>query len=294
MDKKKLQEKINFIKEHNDEIDSACIRFYMRIGMGRLCGTIQDISSIADIIFRQEGYEIIHIPMDSSEIGAMLVKINDSKYLIINTERTIAHNNFAIAHELYHVLIQNSSLNPIDVYKDSYEDDDNELMADAFAGRILMPTSDFNAAFSLFGKSIATFLSSLEKDTNYMHQFFMVLLLMNYFKTTYMSVVIRCFEEMKFDINDNGLVEALLANNSEDLMLELCQTYAQNHCVESIMRKSRADDFEGLCEAAQKKAKELVNNNLMSQEDYEYRLEGLKRAYAFAKGEKFNDETGQH
>lgn len=289
MDKLKLQEKLNYIKEYDDAINASCIQFYMKIGMEANGCSITDIESFATLLFRQKGYEIIHIPMNSSEIGAMLVEINSSKYLVINTERTVAQNNFSIAHELYHVLIQQTSLNPMDICKEGFENDDNDLMADAFAGRILIPTGELNRVYSFYEKYLNEISIQNEKSAQYFNQFFMVLMLMNNFRTTYMSVVIRCFEEKKFDINNNELVDELLSHNTEDLIACLCEQYANKTQAESIMRKSRVDDFETFYLETEKQAKELVENNMMSEDDFVYRMSGLKRAYSLIKGEALNE-----
>lgn len=45
--------------------------------------------------------------------------------------------------------------------------------------------------------------------------------LMSYYQTTYMSVVIRCYELGIFDTQDSDLMEILLYNNSEEKQKKL-------------------------------------------------------------------------
>ncbi len=153
------EEKLRKIVSHNeykkDDIAQACFLFYKSIGRSNPT-VIPDIQTVAEMIFAGRGYKLIHIPLKNDEIGAFQLRLNGYNYLVLNTAKTCAYNNYSVAHELYHILIQKEELNSLDIFKEEYSDDENELMANAFAGNILMPEEDFVLTSSQLSKTIAT------------------------------------------------------------------------------------------------------------------------------------------
>ena len=116
MDKEKLYKILEFNKSHSKEISTAKNVFYDSIGRQNPV-VISDMQTLAQLIFDNRGYKFLRIPMKSKEIGAFQLRFNNSNYLVLNTSKSLANNNFAIAHELYHVLVQNNSTgNTADLY----------------------------------------------------------------------------------------------------------------------------------------------------------------------------------
>jgi Zn-dependent peptidase ImmA (M78 family) len=283
MEKEKFYRILEFNRINKKEISTACMQFYAMINRQNAF-VIPDIQSLAKMLFTREDYKFVHIPLNSKEIGACQLRMNGQRYLVINTSKSLANNNFAVAHDLYHLMIQEySSENGIEVYLDNYDEDKNEMYANAFAGNIMMPSEDFIQTASFIKNSLS--LGNKEEDKAYLNELTMIINLMEYYKTTYMSVVIRFFELELWDKNDARLIDALLYQNNEDdqrkIFVQLSKAKGRN----SIMEPTKEDDFEILMEEAKVKAKKLLELGIMTKQDFDYRLRELKGYYVSVKGD---------
>ena len=283
MDKEKLYKILEFNKSHSKEISTAKNIFYDSIGRQNPV-VISDMQTLAQLIFDNRGYKFLRIPMKSKEIGAFQLKFNNSNYLVLNTSKSLANNNFAIAHELYHVLVQNNSTgNTADLYLNNYDEIEEEQMANAFAGAVIMPTEDVKSVVGLLEKKRVPIEE--EQKRPYIHELITVFALMSYYQTTYMSVVIRCYELDIFDTGDSLLMDILLQNNSEEKQKELFRNMPMRKGDVSIMEPTGEDDFEKLFDEAKKIGEKNVSRGLITLDDLEYRLEGLRNAYLYVREE---------
>ena len=283
MDKEKLYKILEFNKSHSKEISTAKNIFYDSIGRQNPV-VISDMQTLAQLIFDNRGYKFLRIPMKSKEIGAFQLRFNNSNYLVLNTSKSLANNNFAIAHELYHVLVQNNSTgNTADLYLNNYDEIEEEQMANAFAGAVIMPTEDVKSVVGLLEKKRVPIEE--EQKHPYIHELITVFALMSYYQTTYMSVVIRCYELDIFDTGDSLLMNILLQNNSEEKQKELFRNMPMRKGDVSIMEPTGEDDFEKLFDEAKKIGEKNVARGLITLEDLEYRLEGLRNAYLYVREE---------
>lgn len=283
MDKEKLYKILEFNKSHSKEISTAKNIFYDSIGRQNPV-VISDMQTLAQLIFDNRGYKFLRIPMKSKEIGAFQLRFNNSNYLVLNTSKSLANNNFAIAHELYHVLVQNNSTgNTADLYLNNYDEIEEEQMANAFAGAVIMPTEDVKSVVGLLEKKRVPIEE--EQKHPYIHELITVFALMSYYQTTYMSVVIRCYELDIFDTGDSLLMDILLQNNSEEKQKELFRNMPMRKGDVSIMEPTGEDDFEKLFDEAKKIGEKNVARGLITLEDLEYRLEGLRNAYLYVREE---------
>lgn len=283
MDKEKLYKILEFNKSHSKEISTAKNIFYDSIGRQNPV-VISDMQTLAQLIFDNRGYKFLRIPMKSKEIGAFQLKFNNSNYLVLNTSKSLANNNFAIAHELYHVLVQNNSTgNTADLYLNNYDEIEEEQMANAFAGAVIMPTEDVKSVVGLLEKKRVPIEE--EQKHPYIHELITVFALMSYYQTTYMSVVIRCYELDIFDTGDSLLMDILLQNNSEEKQKELFRNMPMRKGDVSIMEPTGEDDFEKLFDEAKKIGEKNVERGLITLDDLEYRLEGLRNAYLYVREE---------
>ncbi len=283
MKEEKLKKIVNHNEYKREEILEACYKFYTSIGR-KSPTVLPDIQTVAGMIFADKGYKLIRIPLKNKEIGAFQLRLNGLNYLVLNTAKTLAYNNYSLAHELYHILIQKEELNSLDIFKEEYSDDENELMANAFAGNILMPEEDFVLISNRFLKIISGLDHTGVDD--FFDQYFLITVLMNYFRTTYMSVLVRCFELRIFDINNDNLVKNLLINNKKENLLELCNNYAISLEESSIAEVSNVDDFEILLKDATRQGEEKIKRGLLTREDFEYKIQGMKRAHEEVVGNK--------
>ncbi len=283
MDKEKLYKILEFNKSHSKEISTAKNIFYDSIGRQNPV-VISDMQTLAQLIFDNRGYKFLRIPMKSKEIGAFQLRFNNSNYLVLNTSKSLANNNFAIAHELYHVLVQdNSTENTADLYLNNYDEIEEEQMANAFAGAVIMPTEDVKSVVGLLEKKRVPIEE--EQKHPYIHELITVFALMSYYQTTYMSVVIRCYELDIFDTGDSLLMDILLQNNSEEKQKELFRNMPMRKGDVSIMEPTGEDDFEKLFDEAKKIGEKNVERGLITLDDLEYRLEGLRNAYLYVREE---------
>lgn len=283
MDKEKLYKILEFNKSHSKEISTAKNIFYDSIGRQNPV-VISDMQTLAQLIFDNRGYKFLRIPMKSKEIGAFQLRFNNSNYLVLNTSKSLANNNFAIAHELYHVLVQdNSTENTADLYLNNYDEIEEEQMANAFAGAVIMPTEDVKSVVGLLEKKRVPVEE--EQKHPYIHELITVFALMSYYQTTYMSVVIRCYELDIFDTGDSLLMDILLQNNSEEKQKELFRNMPMRKGDVSIMEPTGEDDFEKLFDEAKKIGEKNVERGLITLDDLEYRLEGLRNAYLYVREE---------
>jgi len=285
MNRERLLKILEFNKIHNKEISTAKSIFYDCIGRQNPV-VISDMQTLAQMIFDSRGYNLLRIPMKSKEIGAFQLRLNNSNYLVLNTSKSLANNNFAIAHELYHVLIQEDTIsgNRWELYMDNYGDNEDEQMANAFAGIILMPEEDVRSVVALLTRKKGV-IDEITQEYPYLNELIKVFALMSYYKTTYMSVVIRCYELKIFEVNDKELMEYLLSHNSEEDQKILFREMPMRKGDVSIMEPTYEDDFLKTYKEAKAIGEKNVERGVLSKEDLEYRLKGMHNAYLYVKGE---------
>lgn len=283
MDKKKLCKILEFNRKHAREISNAKTAFFNSIGIDHPT-VISDMQTLAQLIFDSRGYKFMRIPMKSKEIGAFQLRLNNANYLVLNTSKSLANNNFAIAHELYHVLIQNNdtSGNIGELYLNNYAEIEDEQMANAFAGTIIMPEQNVRAVTALL-RNKEDRAEEIKKQYPYIHELITVFALMSYYQTTYMSVVIRCYELGIFDTQDSALMDELLSRNSEDAQKMLFKNIPMRKGDVSIMEPTYEDDFFQVFQEAKKIGEKNVTKGILTEEDLEYRLDGLQKAYLYVK-----------
>ncbi len=94
-----------------------------------------------------------------------------------------------------------------------------------------------------------------------------------------MSVVVRCYELKIFDITDEKLISSLLFHNYKPDLLDFCNQYSYILQSSSIAEVSNVDDFNLLLEEAKKQGQEKIQRGIMSEDDLNYKLDGMKKAY---------------
>ena len=276
MEREKLLRIIGFNNTNEKQIQSAVLKFYELLGREGV-GPIPNIQRIASLLFEKTGYKLYRLPLKSCEIGAFQLQLNDSKYVVLNTAKSLANNNFALCHELYHTLIQEKTdNNTAEVYMERYDENQDEMMANAFAGAVLMPTGDFVMTNHLLSTITKRESAGLPEGIG---DLIRVLALMDNYKTTYMSVVIQCYKENVFDINDVEKMCFLLKYNDEQKIRKLFRDMSKYIRVDGLMEPSYIDDFEVLYNDARTKGERSLQNGLITEADLKYRLEGLKRTH---------------
>ncbi len=276
MEKDRLYKILAFNSDNNKEIQRSCAFFYDMLGRTQPF-VIPDIQAVARTLFLEKGFKLLHIPMNSDEIGAYQLRLSGNNYLVINTNNSLATNNFAIAHEIYHLLVQpKTNSDGIEVYLNTYDDNPDEHYANAFAGNILMPKEDFVMVVRML-ETVLKKYSNIGKK--YSKEIITIIGLMGYYRTTYMSVVIRCFETGVLDHENTALVDYLLQKNDEEKLKSIFNHVAKDIGATSIMMPTLEDDYSLFREKAVKMAEEHIRGGLLTSEDFEIRLKEMDKAY---------------
>ena len=84
------------------------------------------------------GITCVKRPLESSISGATL-KTNKVKIILVNSSKTLGHQNFTIAHEIYHCLYDENLVSRACKTESFDRSSDSEQVADLFATDLLMP-----------------------------------------------------------------------------------------------------------------------------------------------------------
>lgn len=84
------------------------------------------------------GITCVKRPMESSISGATL-KTNIVKVILVNSSKTLGHQNFTIAHEIYHCLYDENLVSKACKTESFNRASEGEQVADLFAAHLLMP-----------------------------------------------------------------------------------------------------------------------------------------------------------
>ena len=182
MDIKRLRKIIQYGDCHKEEMEEKIRSFCSFAGISN-DKELLNIMQIVRPSFQKKGYLIIELPFCDQEIGALCYKGDALGYIVLNTSLPMVNVNFALCHELYHVLYQKTDFRTkVEFANDDYYTHEEEVAANLFAGMLLMPTSGFRFMFQKFHAES----ENNERDT--------VFRLMNYYQVPYMAVLVRCFE----------------------------------------------------------------------------------------------------
>jgi Zn-dependent peptidase ImmA (M78 family) len=84
--------------------------------------------------------EVVTLFRPLEELSGMAVKFNEARFMLINQKRSLGHQHFTIAHELYHLFIQeNFTSQKCVTGLFEKQTDPEERKADLFSASLLMP-----------------------------------------------------------------------------------------------------------------------------------------------------------
>ena len=84
------------------------------------------------------GITCIKRPLESKMSGAT-IKSNLTQIILINSLKTLGHQNFTIAHEIYHCLYDNDLQSRVCIAENFGQGPEGEEIADLYAAHLLMP-----------------------------------------------------------------------------------------------------------------------------------------------------------
>jgi Zn-dependent peptidase ImmA (M78 family) len=130
----------------------------------------------------------------SMDFSGMSLKLNDNKFMLVNSAQNIGRQNFTIGHELYHLFIQanfESHKCQIELFQ---KKTGSEYVADSFSANLLMPRAGL---LELIPEN------ELKKDRITLRT---ILYIENYFKVSRLALLIRL---KSFDLISENLLNSL-------------------------------------------------------------------------------------
>ena len=101
---------------------------------------------ILSILWSWECISVIRTPFGgSSRASGLFVRKNDSVLIVLNSSRTLGHQFFTAAHELYHVRFSEGMTGRVCTAMQFSEKQPDELDADRFATHLLLPRAGIDA-----------------------------------------------------------------------------------------------------------------------------------------------------
>ncbi len=240
----KLRQIVDFNKRNQAEIEELvheiCISNNINV-------RIMGIQSILRELCKKLDIKLIEIPIRDLELGAVFYACEQKKYILLNSNVPRANVNFALAHELFHIIFKSSAprLKMGDIFViDEYVESDMEMFANAFAGALLMPQNQISCAYDFFARDYDDFETIIK--------------LMGYFSTTYMSVLIRLLEIGK--LKDDNI--PTLTNKSK---AEIAEAVRACDIREDLLTPTKRDDSDAIVNELRNEGKHLLDQNLISE-----------------------------
>ena len=101
---------------------------------------------ILSILWSWECISVIRTPFgESSRASGLFVRKNDSVLIVLNSGRTLGHQFFTAAHELYHVRFSEGMTGRVCTAMQFSEKQPDEMDADRFAAHLLLPWAGIDA-----------------------------------------------------------------------------------------------------------------------------------------------------
>ena len=267
MDIKRLRKIIQYGDCHKEEMEEKIRSFCSFAGISN-DKELLNIMQIVRPSFQKKGYLIIELPFCDQEIGALCYKGDALGYIVLNTSLPKVNVNFALCHELYHVLYQKTDFRTkVEFANDDHYTHEEEVAANLFAGLLLMPTSGFRCMFQKFHAES----ENNERDT--------VFRLMNYYQVPYMAVLVRCFELELLEESD--ISKMLLEISADDIKNGFSRLWLD----ESILNPSYRDDYDKLEYMVKRYGEECMEGAYLNERTLKKVLQNMKRLYREVRGE---------
>lgn len=228
MNIERFRQIIKYNWQNRDRMNQNLLDFYLKSGLER-DKEILNLRQIVKRLMDNEGYIIVEMPFDDKEIGALTYKGDCRGYILLNSSLPKVNINFALAHEIYHVLYQKAEFgSKVELYmNENYYEYDEESAANLFAGMVLMPEQSFKNMFRNF--SIET-ENTVEIIAN----------LMNYYEVPYMAALIRCYELELLEAGEK--LQILLNVREADIRSVFNDLWLDEHLLDAAYR----DDYRSL------------------------------------------------
>lgn len=255
--------------EHQSDMQEKVRDFREKVGITQE-RNLPNLLLFARPLLSRERYIILEMPFYDEEIGAISFRKRNGGYILLNASLPKTNVNFALAHEIYHVLYQKKTYGrKVEQYvSDQYSDYEEEHEANLFAGMLMMPSMAFQYVMARF------LMEQSEFDT----ELTIFAKLMSYFEVPYMAVLIRCCELRL--LPDNKALERLLTVDKK--MLE--EEFARLWLNEELLCPTFRNEYKKFRTLVVEKGFENVKNGLMSEQTTNKIVKKMDSVYQAIRG----------
>ena len=256
--------------EHQSQMEEKVRDFREKIGITQE-RNMPNLLLFARPMLDKERYIVLEMPFSDTEIGAVSCKKRNGGYIILNSSLPRMNVNFALAHELYHVLYQKKIYGrKVEQYlNDEYSDYEEEHEANLFAGMLMMPSIVFQYMMARFS------MEQTAKDTEVTP----FVKLMSYFEVPYMAVLIRCYELQL--LNDGEILKHLLQVDKEMIEREFARLWLN----EELLHPTFRDEYGKFRELVKVAGKANVEKSLMNEQTTKKILKNMDLLYQAIRGD---------
>lgn len=265
----KFQAIVEFNRKNQENIAASVKDFYFKMRMNYEKDLL-NIMMLVRPVFQKKEYIVLEMPFKDKEIGAICYKGDSRGYMILNSALAKVNENFALAHEIFHVFYQDQLFGKkIELYmNEHYLEYEEEMNANLFAGILLMPTPGFIEMFHKFREE------QNEEDSDIT----IICKLMSYFEVPYMAALIRAYE---LDLLSGGkLLEALLNVDAADVELEFSRLWLDD----TILHSTARDDYGRLQELIKKVGKKYTEEEILNKDVIDKILVNISKIYGEIRG----------
>ncbi|MCD8021517.1 MAG: ImmA/IrrE family metallo-endopeptidase [Lachnospiraceae bacterium] len=267
MNIERLRKIVQYSNQYGKAVEWKVRDFYARIGMnsGReVLNAMQIVSSY----LQQQGFLVIELPYKDEELGALTYKGDGMNYILLNSSLPRVNLNFAICHEVYHILYQESGFrSKLELAGDHYYDREHEYSANLFAGMFLMPEENFTLMFTKFIRES----KGDQLDT--------IVRLMSYYQVPFMSALVRCCE---LDLPELDIITEDFLQTGEDLIRS---RFSRLWLDDSILDASGKDDYPRVEALVNQVGEKYVSEGYFNERTMKKVLQNMRGLYLAIKGE---------
>lgn len=265
----KFQTIVGFNRKNQDSIAANVRDFYFKMGVNYEKDLLNIMQMVRPVFLKKE-YIVLEMPLRDKEIGAICYKGDSYGYMFLNSALAKVNENFALAHEIFHVFYQdNLRGKKIELYiNEHYLEYEEEMNANLFAGILLMPAPSFVEMFNKFKDE------QNEDDTDVT----IFCKLMSYFEVPYMAALIRAYELRL--LSEGTLLESLLKVDAETVGQEFSRLWLDD----TILYAARRDDYGRLKKMIEEAGKKYVNEEILSKDVVDKILVNISTIYNEIRG----------
>lgn len=260
---------VQYNMEHQSQMEEKVRDFREKIGITQE-RNMPNLLLFAKPMLDREKYIVLEMPFSDTEIGAVSYKKRNGGYIILNSSLPRMSVNFALSHELYHVLYQKKIYGrKVEQYmNDGYSDYEEEHEANLFAGMLMMPSVVFQYMMARFS------MEQTDKDT----EVTLFVKLMSYFEVPYMAVLIRCYELQL--LTDGEILKRLLAIDKEMLKKEFARLWLN----EELLQPTFRDEYGKFRDLVKTAGEDNIEKGLMNEQTTKKILKNMDLLYQAIRG----------